>query len=382
MQLVNKTILVISPQSWGKMFISKHHYALELARRGNKVFFLNPPGKQEVNGNEPVEIVPSGVDDNLWLVRHRLYFPFNLKFHALFLFHWLMKFHVKRILKKINTPVDIVWSFDLGNTYPLYFFGGKPFKIFHPVDEPLNAPAIQAASGANVILSVTNEILEKYHGYKAPKYLINHGVSESFLLPVDFNRKNGSPVRVGISGNFLRLDIDRDIFLQLVKNNPDILFECWGSYQLHHANIGGNIDQLTEKFIANLQQQKNVKLHGAISSGELAKELHRMDGFLICYDIEKDQSKGTNYHKIMEYLATGKVIVSNNVTAYKDKPDLIQMTKERNSNNQLPSLFKQVMSNLDYHNSAILQQKRIEYAAEHTYSKQIGRIEAELCSSK
>ena len=43
--LRNKTILIISPQAWGKMFLSKHHYAIELAKRGNAVYFLNPPGE-------------------------------------------------------------------------------------------------------------------------------------------------------------------------------------------------------------------------------------------------------------------------------------------------------------------------------------------------
>ena len=38
--------------------------------------------------------------------------------------------------------------------------------------------------------------------------------------------------------------------------------------------------------------------------------------FLICYDVKKDQSKGTNYHKVSEYLVYGRPIVSNYVSAY------------------------------------------------------------------
>ena len=41
--LRNKKVLVLSPQSWGKMRISKHHYALKLAALGNEVCFVNPP---------------------------------------------------------------------------------------------------------------------------------------------------------------------------------------------------------------------------------------------------------------------------------------------------------------------------------------------------
>jgi hypothetical protein len=69
-----------------------------------------------------------------------------------------------------------------------------------------------------------------------------------------------------------------------------------------------------------------------------------MDAFLICYDIEKDQSGGTNYHKIMEYMCTGKVIIGNNITTYKNKPELVQMVNERDNNRELPALFDHVIS--------------------------------------
>jgi len=100
-----------------------------------------------------------------------------------------------------------------------------------------------------------------------------------------------------------------------------------------------------------------------------------MDVFLICYDIIKDQCKGTNYHKVMEYLSTGKVIVSNNITTYHERPDLVTMISDRSSNRDLPTLFKKVIENLEEYNSSALQKSRREFAAENTYQKQIERIE-------
>jgi len=43
-ELRNKTIIILSPEKWGKMMLSKHHYAIELAGMGNIVFFtvFNP----------------------------------------------------------------------------------------------------------------------------------------------------------------------------------------------------------------------------------------------------------------------------------------------------------------------------------------------------
>ena len=35
-------VLLISPQHWGTMRVTKHHYAIELAKLGHEVFFLEP----------------------------------------------------------------------------------------------------------------------------------------------------------------------------------------------------------------------------------------------------------------------------------------------------------------------------------------------------
>lgn len=372
--LKNKTILILSPQAWGKMFISKHHYAIELAKRGNTVYFLNPPDQQKTERKEAIEIRPSDIHTNLFLIEHKLFFPYLLKFKAISVFHWLMRFHIRRLVRKIRKPMDIIWSFDLGNLYPLDCFDNKSYKIFHPVDEPLNKEAINAAKGANIIFSVTHEILEKYKEYQVPRHFINHGVTEDFIAPtIDYVPNN--PPRVGFSGNLLRPDIDREILLQIIDKNPNVHFSIWGSYSQRDTNVGGTENQSTQEFIQQLKKRSNVKLHGPVSSKELAKAIQAMDAFLICYDIKKDQSRGTNYHKVIEYIASGKVVVSNNITTYKDKPDLIQMIKNRDSNSELVELVKEVINNLPFHNSPKQMQHRISFAKANRYEQQLERIE-------
>ncbi|HTJ53444.1 MAG TPA: hypothetical protein VL443_28510 [Cyclobacteriaceae bacterium] len=366
----------MSPQAWGKMFVSKHHYAVELAKRGNKVYFLNPPDQKR---KEQIDIEPSGLHDNLFFIYHRLNFSYNLKFRALPVFHWLIKFHIQKIVRRINEPLSIIWSFDLGSLYPFRFFGNTSYKVFHPVDEPLLKIAIDSAKGADIIFSVTREILDKYKIYSAPKHFINHGVSTEFLGSTKTNDvvMDGS-IRVGFSGNLLRGDIDRDTLLDIIHQNQTIIFEFWGSHSVKDANIGGGVDTPTINFIEALKKYPNVKLHGAVSSRQLASAIMDMHAFLICYDIKKDQSKGTNYHKVMEYLSTGKVIISNNITTYSNRPDLVQMIAERENNNLLPALFKDVVANLFEFNSPEKQQVRMNFAAENSYSKQIDRIEEKI----
>jgi glycosyltransferase involved in cell wall biosynthesis len=376
LSLKNKTILLISPQAWGKMFVSKHHYAIELAKYGNKVYFLNPP--ESINSKESIRIETSALHPNLFIIYHQLSFPYNIKFRIISLFHALMKKHIAHILKEIGEPIDIIWSFDLGNLYPFRFFPVTAYKIFHPVDEPLNKASMASAKGAQIIFSVTSEIVEKYKEYKIPSHIINHGLNETFLkYPVNFLQPNAT-LHVGFSGNLLRKDIDRNTLLSIIKQNPAIIFECWGSYQLSEANIGGVEDNETVSFIEQLKAHPNVRLHGAVPPERLVMEFQQMDAFLICYDVKKDQSKGTNYHKVMEYLSTGKVIISNNISAYKNRPDLIQMIEDRSSNEALPHLFKEIINSIADHNSISLQEIRRQYAADNSYQKQIEKMEVLL----
>jgi glycosyltransferase involved in cell wall biosynthesis len=154
-----------------------------------------------------------------------------------------------------------------------------------------------------------------------------------------------------------------------------VIFECWGSYARAQSNIGGGEDAATRDFITSLRELKNVILHGPVPSAVLAKAVHDMDAFLICYDVQKDQSKGTNYHKILEYLSTGKVVISNNVTTYQHDPLLIAMTQERLHNRDLPGLFRNIIDNLHQYNSMDKQEYRIAFARDNTYTRQIERIE-------
>lgn len=374
--LKGKVILVISPQEWGTMFVAKHHYAVELAKQGNEVYFLNPPDNNRWllrSGKTRINIKPVAEYPGLHLINHLLYFPFLLRFHGRGIFDLLMRKQVKDILKAIGKKVDIVWSFDLNNIYPLGNFPGA-YKIFHPVDEPLNKEAIDAGKGADIIFSVTREILEKYERYNVPKYFVHHGVADYFFDNSKVIEQRGA-VHVGLSGNWLRPDIDREILLAIVRDNPQVVFEFWGSYKPKEKNLGGNSDKETLGFIEKLQTYKNARLHGAVKSSVLSGELKRMQAFLICYDVNKDQSKGTNYHKIMEYLAAGKIIVSNNVTTFHNRPDLIQMVQERDNNKHLPGLFKSVIADLQKFNSPELQQTRIYFAQGNRYLNQLGLIE-------
>jgi hypothetical protein len=354
------------------MRVSKHHYAVELARRGNDVFFLNPPRNQSLLSRRKVAITRSPDAQRLWIVDHQLGFPYQLKFHAPWLFRIGMRIHTRALLSALPSRPNIIWSFDLGRTYSLLDFPSETIKVFHPVDEPGDENAIRAADGCNAVFSVTNEILSRYSQTGAPRTYINHGLTDEFAELAREEPIAHSGVHVGLSGNFLRQDLDHETLLTIVRNNPQCTFELWGASATSNLSELGS--EVAHGFIRALQNASNVILHGPVTAKELAAGYRRMDAFLICYDVQRDQSHGTNYHKLMEFLAAGHVIVSNNVTTYASRPDLVQMVAEREHNRKLPELFGRVIAQLPLHNSPNARKARQAFALDNTYAKQLDRI--------
>lgn len=356
------------------MFISKHHYAVALAQLGNNVYFLNSPDKSNRLKTGEVKIEPTDID-NLKVIKHKFFYPYILKHKFPSLHRLLLRYHIHKIYDVIARPVDIVWSFDVSDTIHLASFPRSSYKIFMPVDNPVKP---WQGKRADVMFSVTREILD-YYECSTPKMFVNHGVAEHFINE-DVDSTEHEPLQVGISGNFLRPDIDWPCLLEIIKANAGIVFNFWGSFDARNSNLSATHDANTFTYRQQLAAMENVIMHGPVDSYILAGGLKRMDCFLICYDIEKDQSKGTNYHKVLEYLAAGKVIVSNNITTYAGT-GLVEMPQERHNQN-LPHLFGQVIKNLEVHNRSEKQQERIAYAREHTYLNNVRAIEHFILSQK
>jgi hypothetical protein len=101
---------------------------------------------------------------------------------------------------------------------------------------------------------------------------------------------------------------------------------------------------------------------------------HRLD---IYYTINNPLI-GENYHKTLEFMSTGKVIISHCFSSYKNKPQLLQMDCNATNNSNLPDLFKAVIQDLQIHNTEELSLIRKNYAKDNLYQKQLDRIEAIL----
>lgn len=371
----NKKVLIISPQSWGKMHISKHHYAIELAKRGNSVFFMNPPKKKlnfkfQINNTDHT---------NISLINYNYYFLYYARFHWRALFDFLFKIQIKHIIKKTNVKFDIVWCFDTNLFSDLKQFNNK-MSIYHPVDNITTQNQISLLKTADFVFSVSEVIINDLKKIKPDKEItfINHGLSNCFLKQKKTQLNTNKKIVSYFVGNILIASLDRAVIKKIIIQNPEISFVFIGSYK--KSNLGEYPLTVEDvEFVLFLKSKKNVILKGSLHPKKVAQEIQKANMFMVLINPQKDTNKGSNSHKILEYLSTGKVIVSNHISTYAKKQHLIEMVDEMH-NEKLPVLFQKVTNNLEYYNSPKLQQKRIRFALENTYEKQISRIESYISS--
>ena len=371
MYLKNKTIVVISSEAWGKIFISKHNYAIALARRGNRVFFLNPIDLSLRRGEIKVE--ESGIHSDLKIVSYRPFFPFLLKFHFRKAFEVLIRWNIRKVLDTLKIRPDIVWDFNWSYLYEDLSIFRAPLRIFNPVDKLSEDTRHKKA---DLVISISDEILEQYLRNDVPRLRLNHGLGGPFALaaekaPVGRSDKN---IRVGYVGNLTLDSLDKDLMLGLIQQNPDVSFDLVGPVSGKDHNLGSRTgEDVAAVFAEALQQQKNVTLRGTMAQHEVPAFMESCDILLLCYR-RTPSFRCDNSHKMMEYLSSGKVVVCTNLSAYKGS-DLVEMSPV-DDNGLLPSIFRRVVEDIDKYNAPAMQARRKAYALQNTYDNHIGTIES------
>ena len=363
MRLKDNIIFILSPESWGISFVSKHHYAVELAKLGNQVFFINPPNQNAKNAIQDIPEYPG-----LKVVDYQSRFR-GLNRLPAFLRNLLNNLEAKRILKLCGLKPDIFWSFDPFRFQNFKGFGAK-LNIYHPVDPHQTKLERICAANSDIIFTVSHKILDTLKGYGRLSFQVNHGLAPHFLEHPDSiaTKLDNSSVHVGYVGNLNYALLDIEILETIIKSNPEVQFHFIGPYKKNNlSNAEGHLS-----FWEKMLKEKNVKLYGPVPSSELPALINQFDLFLMCYKTNINPLTVSNSHKILEYLSTGKIVISHFVDEYKDKSDLIKMAT---NNTDLPVLFSKTLTELETLNSSRLQKIRQDFAKANTYPKQLERIE-------
>lgn len=364
MKFQNKNILIISPEPWSHIFVSKHHYAIHLAKNQNKVFFLNPPGRR-------FERFPTQYA-NLWSIQYKG-FVRGLRFFPRLIQRLVIRYVFMKLEKLCGASFDVVWSFDNSVFYDFDALPASILTISHIVDLNQNFQTERAASTAQFCFCTTDPIKERLLKSNPHVYKINHGFNvvkhnKTISLPGKARKKTI------YSGNLSMPYIDWSIMYTIVKDNADVDFHFIGpnGYDFNEKTDSHHI------FKRRLFDFANVFMIGKIEADLIPAYLMSADILLVSYQ-EKYFQDQANPHKMMEYLGSGKVIVSSFTKEFEDCRDLIEMSKK---NEDLPSIFKRVANNLEYFNSVRLQQQRTSFALRNTYDNQILKIEEIITSNE
>ena len=375
--LVGKRILLLSPNPWGTMRVSKHHYAEALARRGNSVYFLEPPhGRWRTRPS----VRTTDAADGVVVIEPGVGAPLVARYKAARVYGLMLRSYVRRVVAAIGGPPDIVWCFD-SNTYPDLSWFGAPLRIYHPVDFTAGPVAPRVASTADVIFCVAPEILAQFGSTRVPRIVIPHGLAEAFARrarerTVSAPARDGAR-RVGYVGNLFHAGVDHAVLRALVDAHPDVEFHFWSPGRFRESTLSGSDSREVQESVTTLRARLNVVSHDPAPPAELAAAFEGMDVLLLCYDVRRDPNGGVNSHKVLEYLSTGRVVVSSRISAYAGTGDLVRMP-DAEDNARLPALFADTLRHLDLFNAPPLQRRRIELALDNTYERQVERVERAL----
>lgn len=348
--------------------LSKMHFAKELAKEGNQVFFINPPRKNLSDGKA------KKIENNLTVI--------SLKEHPIRIFarekcrplyRWIERKFIREILRTTG-HIDELWCFNAFFISDLKFFGADKTLLFvYDLYVPQNLQKASLQAGG--IVSIAQEILDGFKETGKPQLLLHHGLSPAFQKMAESGLaafEKGNKIKIGYTGNLMRQGIDREVFRKIISTHPDLEFHFWGATDLAENNLMTNPpSEAVMGFINFLKSEGNVFLHGIKNPEELANEIREMDAFLFLYNVKQDINAGYNSHKLMEYLATGKTVFSPYVSRFAQTGLIVMDTKE---STDFESFFERQLPMLEKYNRAALQQKRISFALDNTYRKQVERI--------
>lgn len=349
-------VLIVSPEPWKWQYVSKHHYAIALAKLGYSVYFLNPP----ISTFSQITILNTSYR-NLYEIEAPQVTK-GLRFYPKKIRNYFERKWLEKLENSIGQKFTTIWLFENSRFYDMDF-ASNCLKIYHQVDSNQNFHLKEAASSADICFCVTDFIKRDLFPYNKKVFKIDHGINYSDQQAQlskgqkEYLNKNGS-INVAYVGNLDSDDVDRDVLYHLVSDFSHVTFHFVGTYSKK------------EKTYTLCKDIKNIVWWGRVESSLIATILEKVDITILTYIVSEQNA---NSHKLLEYFYSGKVTVATYVDEYKDKRYLLEMTDEEQTQNY-NTLFEKVVENLDFYNSSEKQQQRIAFAKEHSYENQLNKI--------
>jgi glycosyltransferase involved in cell wall biosynthesis len=351
-------ILIISPEQWHGNFVSKHHYATEVARLGHDVLFYGPPTK---SGKILIENVQNN-GTNLRVI-HAPRVAYALRYMPERVRRFLEEMWLRQIEVMTGGIIDVVWLFENSRFFDMRF-AGERLKIYHQVDiiQAFN-PGL-AAKTSDVTIALNNSICQMLKTFTPDKsiHIVSHGLSlpQTKTNSIDTEIFTKGIIHAAYIGNLGMKYIDVDAFTETVsRHKDDVRFHLFGKYD----------ESMSLR--KELKDKINVVWWGWQQPEMIQEYLKYVDINMLVYKSKENVKQLANSHKILEYLYSGKVTVSSYVDDYKDIHGLLEMI---NLYDSYAERFDNVVAKLNYYNSEKMMARRKEYALRHTYKKKLEMI--------
>ncbi len=344
----SKVILIVSPEPWDHIFVSKHHYASILSKMGNSVFFLEPSGD--------IDHIQKA-NDYLWIIRQARRFK-GIRYLPIVFQGLLFKMQFRSIERKISRKIDIIWNFDPSRFFQLSNLRGI-LKIAHIVDLNQVFQRHILCRTSDVVLCSSHLLKRELSKFNSNTFFIHHGYNLVNLRRKKYHNKR---VQAYYIGNLSYRYLDWDTILETVIQNPEVDFHFIGPQK-----VGANQNSPPSKILG----LGNAKFYLPIPANEIPIKLQCADLLFLVYR-EDSRSQMGNPHKMMEYLGSGKPIISTYTQEFSNL-DYIEMVE---NNDEFPSKFHNLAQNIKQQTKKELENKRIQFAMDNSYEKQILRIEA------
>lgn len=352
-------VLVISPEPWSAPFVSKHHYAIELARQGRDVLFLGPP-----EGSAPMSVESVTVQGVALRVVRGGRVARGLRRYPSWLRRALEARWLRRLERLVGTAIDVVWLFENSRFFDMRF-AGRRVRIYQQVDLDQDYHPRAAARTADLVVTVSAPITNLLTPWSPRILQVNHGCRPGdgdFTGPSGRLRGrggDGEAVHALLAGNLDSFYLDVELLLDVIRDHPAVRFHLVGPCRSDSPlRVGA-------------EAVPNVTLWGLLPAAHLPPLYRDADVLLVIHRAGQYGRQRANSHKIMEYLASGRVIVATRTSDYDDAPHLVRQADDPAS---YRALFTETVAHLDRWNAPEQVRVRQAFAQDNTYARQIERI--------
>jgi glycosyltransferase involved in cell wall biosynthesis len=375
-------IVLLSTADWDNPFwTNKQHVAVELARQGHRVLYLDSLGLRRPSasardlrrvGRRLLKAMrtPRQVRENLW-VWSPIVLPWHTNPLVRRLNRALLSAGLWTWLKLLGLRRDWLWTY---NPLSTEFFDLRTFAlcIYHCVDEIKAQPGMpvevlerveeQLCHEADIVFTTSTQLTETRRRWNQNTHYLPNvadfghfqaALDESTSLPADLAAIPGP--RLGFIGAISGYKINFQLIRHLAKCRPD-----WSVVLIGEVGEG---DPWTD--VSLLRGLPNLHLLGPRPYSDLPSYLKGFDVALLPNQVN-EYTDSMFPMKFFEYLAAGRLVASVRLKALLDFQDVVAMA---DSPEQMVSVVERLLAG----NGPSLE-RRLEVAQGHTYQGRTARM--------